>query len=454
MKRTHLKFPSRHISYLPKMTTRRFPGLARHGNAAYKSDGGDDDDGDDERGKLLKEIKKKVGDEIEKRGFVPKSEVEALIAEQFKGMDLEALRKYKKDSEENAETIRNFAEKLEKMEKRAKGGGEKVPSIASQIRSQLESRKQEWEDFRTRKVTSFPLELRAPTTMTIATHTGSSAYIPEPEIIPGLIDLPRNRPFMLAISNVSGTNKARIVWAEKRNAEGNADFIGEGEVKPLVDFEITTVDSVAKKAADAIKVSTEMLDDIDFMAAEIEKELQYLVEIKVSDGLLAGDGVGDNIKGLDAFAGGFVLTSIDVQDPNNADAIRAAIAQIRSLNFNANLAVINPVDAANMELEKGTDGHYIIPPFRSTDGTTISGVKVIEENGIPVGSVLVGDMTRFRVRILKTFTASYGWENDDFRKNLVTVIGEMRLHSYVPGNEVGAFVYDTFANIKSAIAAA
>lgn len=454
MKRTNLKFPSRHISYLPKMVTRRFPGLARHGNAAYKSDGDDDGDGDDERSKLLKEIKKKVGDEIEKRGFVPKSEVEALIAEQFKGMDLEALRKYKKDSEDNAETIRNLAEKLEKMEKRAKGGGERTPSIALQIRSQIEGRKQEWEDFRSRKVTSFPLELRAPTTMTVATNTGGSAYIPEAEIVPGLVDLPRNQPFMLAISNVTPTSKSRIVWAEKRNAEGNADFIGEGEVKPLVDFEIATTSSEAKKAADAIKVSTEMLDDIDFMAGEIEKELQYLVEIKVSDGLLTGDGVGDNIKGLDAFAGGYVLTSVDVQNPNNADAIRAAIAQVRSLNFNANLAVINPIDAANMELEKGTNGHYLIPPFKSADGTTISGVKVIEENGIPVGSVLVGDMTRFRVRIYKPFTASYGWENDDFRKNLVTIIGEMRLHSYVPANEVGAFVYDTFVNIKSAIATA
>lgn len=451
MKVTHLKFPSRPISYLPKMETRRFPGLARHGNAAYKSDG---EEGSDERSQLLKDIQKKVGDEIEKRGFVPKSEVETLISKQFEGMDLEALRKYKKDSEENAETIRSMAEKLEKMEKRAQGVTEKAPSIAQQIRSQLEKRKQEWEDFRTRKITSFPLELRAPATMLISTHTGSSAYIPEPEIVPGLVDLPRNKPFMMAISNVTPTSKARIVWAEKRNAEGNAEFIGEGELKPLVDFEIATFSSEAKKAADAIKVSTEMLDDIDFMAGEIEKELQYLVEIQASTGLLSGDGLGDNLKGLDAFAGGFVLTSIDVQDPNNADAIRAAIAQIRSLNFNANLAVINPVDAANMELEKGTDGHYLIPPFKSADGTTISGVRVIEDNGIPVGSVLVGDMTRFRVRIYKPFTASYGWENDDFRKNLVTIIGEMRLHSYVPGNEVGAFVYDTFANIKAAITAA
>src|ERR1044072_2304235 len=176
MKKTHLKFPSRPISYLPKMETRRFPGLARHGNAAYKSDG----DGDDERTKLLNDIQKKVGDEIEKRGFVPKSEVESLIAEQFKGMDLEALRKYKKDSEENAETIRAMAEKMEKMEKRAQGVTEKSPSIAQQIRAQLEKRKQEWEDFRNRKITSFPLELRAPATMLISTHTGSSAYIPEP----------------------------------------------------------------------------------------------------------------------------------------------------------------------------------------------------------------------------------------------------------------------------------
>ncbi|MEY4931157.1 MAG: hypothetical protein RI909_1881, partial [Bacteroidota bacterium] len=42
-------------------------------------------------------------------------------------------------------------------------------------------------------------------------------------------------------------------------------------------------------------------------------------------------------------------------------------------------------------------------------------------------------------------------ENDDFTKNLVTAVAEMRLHSFHSANDEEAFVYDSFADIKSAI---
>jgi hypothetical protein len=43
------------------------------------------------------------------------------------------------------------------------------------------------------------------------------------------------------------------------------------------------------------------------------------------------------------------------------DAIRAAIAQLQSLNFTDNIvAFVNPIDEANMELSKSADdGHYL-----------------------------------------------------------------------------------------------
>lgn len=456
MKKEYLKFSRRPISYLPQIVSRRTPGSYR--GASYKSGGGDPDDDEEEKKKLLSEIQKKVGDEIEKRGFVPKSEVEALIAEQFKGMDLEALRKYKKDSEDNSETIRNLAEKLEKLEKRAK-----VPEgvrqslrqeIRTQLRAQYDKNKEGFEKFKKGEIKNLQLELRVPATMLESTNLGGSPYLPMPGFEPGVIQIARQRPFMMSISNTGSTDRPSVVWTQKVNPEGEALFIGEGVVKPLIDFNISTTRTDAKKVADKIKVSTEMLDDIDFMASEIENELIYQIEIKTSTQLLSGDGLGDNLAGLDTFAGGYVLTSVKTTEPNNADAIRAAITQVRTMFFMPDIVVVNPIDATNLELTKASDGHYIMPPFMAADGTRIAGVRVIEETGIPVGSVLVGDMTRFRVRIYKAIAIYYGWVNDDFEKNLVTVIGEQRLFSFVPSNETGAFVYDTFANIKAAITAA
>lgn len=376
-----------------------------------------------------------------------------------------------KEFNEMVESVKAQAIKLQKLE----DGGKKSElaiSIASQLKAYIDANPEKWMAFKNRETLSFgvskakaadgkgteiksSIELtfytKAAGTMTIGNSTGGSAFVPNVEMVPGLIDLARNQPFIEQYANTSSTSSARIVWTEKTNPQGQAAMLAEGEVKPLISFEIKTNESFAKKVADKIKVSTEMLDDIDFIAGEIENELKYQVDMKVDGQLLAGDGTGNNLKGITEYAGGYVLTTIKTPTPNDADAIRAATAQIRSLNFNANYAFVNTIDGANMDLTKNNQGSYIIPPFQSANGLTIKGVQVVETNNIPVGSLLIGDMTKFVVRNYQAFAIHYGWVNDDFEKNLVTILGERRLHAYIADNNVGAFIYDDFDTIKAAL---
>jgi HK97 family phage major capsid protein len=325
-------------------------------------------------------------------------------------------------------------------------------SIKDQIKTQIEANADEWADFKSAKQKGFSLvlDLKTPATMTVGGNTGSSAYLPYREITPGYIDLVRNRPFIEQFANSSGTTSPNIVWVEKTNQEGQAGMTPEGAVKPLVDFEWKSNQSTAKKVTDAIKVSTEMLDDIDFMAAAIENELRYQVDILVDEQLTTGAGTGDNLKGIAEYAGGYVLTTVKTKTPNNYDAIRAAIAQMVSLNFDPTHVFINPIDGANMDLTKDENGRPLAMEYK-VNGSLFR-LTPIETNQIAVGDVLVADMSKYTVRNYKPFAVSYGWENDDFRKNLVTVLGERRLHAYAADNHAGAFVYDTFANIKTAIA--
>lgn len=352
-------------------------------------------------------------------------------------------------------------------------------SIKEQLEAYIKANPTKWEAFKSRETASFGtqkateiaeggksktdhhagIELtfhgKAAGTMTVTNNTNGSAFVPFVEMVPGLVPIARNQPFIEQYANTSSTSSSRIVWVEKTNPQGQAAMTPEGGLKPLISFEIKTNESTARKVTDKIKVSTEMLDDIDFIAGEIENELKYMVDIKVDNQLLSGDGTGSNLKGITAYAGGYVLTTIHTTGtPNDADAIRAAITQPISLNFRTNYAFINPIDAANMDLTKNTQGSYIIPPFQSSNGLSIAGVPVVETNQMAIGSLLVGDMTKFVVRNYKAFAIQYGWVNDDFELNLVTIIGERRLHSYIADNNVGAFVYDTFSNIKTAIAPA
>ena len=96
-------------------------------------------------------------------------------------------------------------------------------------------------------------------------------------------------------------------------------------------------------------------------------------------------------------------------------------------------------------MEKGDDNHYILPPFVTADGTRVAGTTVIESFSIDEGSFLVGDFTKSNLRIREEININLGYENDDFTKNMVTILAEMRAVHYIKLHHVPAFVKGTFA---------
>lgn len=306
------------------------------------------------------------------------------------------------------------------------------------------------------------VNIKAAATITRPTNiTGANASrLPVPEYMPGMVAVPEKSPSIVQVVDYSGTSNATIIWSDEANKEGDAEFIAEGEIKPLHDFEIQPKVSNAKKVAVAIKVSKEMLEDIDFMEAEIRGKLEKRVRLKVDEKVFNGDeGTNpDEFDGITQYAAAFVAgpLALSVVTPNNSDAIRACVSQIEissdtDRSFSPNYVFMHPGDVALMDLQKGADGHYVLPPFSSADGRRVYGLQVIASTRIPAGYVLVGDFTKSKVREYKGFEVTVGFENDDFRKNLVTLLGEMRLHHFISANEAVGFVYDQLSTIKTAI---
>lgn len=473
MKRTFIPFSGQPRNAM-KFHSRRMA-IRDFVSAAYKSDA---EGAVEAREELIKELKKQWGDDLQKRGFVTQAEIDKAVdakVKNFDGLDLDGLRAYSEDKKTTVKELGELRQAMETqgLELKALKEAQKAAlpdrkTIASQIRAAIEKDKDAFERFKRGESKSFGTDAkgnsgislegtRAAITMGVAASTNGSAFVPMPEVQPGLVDLHRNQPFLESYSNTSNTASPRIVWAEKHNPQGNAGWLAEGGLKPLVSFEIQTNESYAKKIADKIKVSTEMVDDIDFIAQEIETELRYQVDIAVDTALLSGNGDGSNgattLKGLTQYVGGYVLTSISTTTPNDFDAIRSAIAQVITLNMVPNIVFVNTIDGANMDLVKDTQGRPLALEYRTPDGKLYR-LTVVETNQMPIGSFLVGDMTKFKVRNYQPFSVSYGWVNDDFEKNFFTVLGERRLHAYVASNDTGGFVYDTFSNVKTAITAA
>jgi len=196
-----------------------------------------------------------------------------------------------------------------------------------------------------------------------------------------------------------------------------------------------------------------MLDDIPLMEAEVNEELRERINLEIDSQILSGDGLGQNLTGIlenaVPFAAGSFALAVD--EANNKDVLRIAINQIMVAQFMPNFILMHPSDVTAMDVEKASDGHYILPPFVNNDNTSVKGIPIITNTGITEGDYLVGDFTKSAVRFKEGLTFDVGFENDDFTKNFVTILAEARLVHRVKSNHYPAFVTGDFAVDKAAI---
>jgi HK97 family phage major capsid protein len=208
-----------------------------------------------------------------------------------------------------------------------------------------------------------------------------------------------------------------------------------------------------KKVTAYIKITKEMLDDVELMRSEIDQELTELINLKIDDQLLNGTGLTVNLTGIVTnatawAAGAFALA---IPSPTKWDVLRTALNQVRVNLFEPTYIVMHPTDVTSMELSKATDNQYIMPPFAAVDGTIVSGVRVVANTGVTIDKFLVGDFSKSGVRFKEGLTINVGYENDDFTKNLVTILAEARLVQRVKSNHYGAFVYGDFSDAITAL---
>jgi HK97 family phage major capsid protein len=237
-------------------------------------------------------------------------------------------------------------------------------------------------------------------------------------------------------------------WAEQEGPEGAPTAVAEGAAKPQIDFNWVEKSAKVEKIAAFIKVSKEMLSDLAGLRNEIDTELQETVLLKTDDDLWDANGTTPNIKGITAWATAFSMPAgLSADVDNKADLLRAAIAQVEANKFVANYIVMHPTDIAAMDIDKDGEGRYLLPPFRSSNGLAISGIPIVANLGVDQDKFLVGDFTKWHVRIREGFNIDVGLDGNDFTNNLVTILGEIRLVSYVKTNHAGAFVYGDFSNV-------
>lgn len=476
MKRKFIKF-----QHAPKIISRRLHLDGTTATAAYKSDGGEGGEGDDdddvitddpekEKKALFKEIEKRVGKEIEKRGYLNREAITGIITSTLKDVNIENLRNF--DGKKVSDSVKNIAAQLEKLEKRADlGGGDQ--QRGNPLRDMLANEKimKRIETvFRSKEVgQTVVLNVRAAAIMTMPNAIDDTAVVAIGDDVIESFSVDafakKRRPKEYIFDLVSRKTVAELTeyktWLEEGDEEGAFAIVAEGAVKPLVSKNLVRNVSKYKKVAGK-RIYTEEF-------AKFRKEAYGILEDLFNDQLMRNYAALLMTDVL-AKAASYVGTVLDGQYANPTDyhAIGAVAAQIESLDFEPDTLFINPQDKWRIALEQDANGRFFLNiPTVNPDGTiTMMGFRVFTSNRITAGEFILGESRLFKIEDEPvTIRMGYGINvttngdglvtavTSDFDTNQFRIISELFYHSYIPTNFEGSFVKANFADMKEALLA-
>ena len=247
---------------------------------------------------------------------------------------------------------------------------------------------------------------------------------------------------MRDLVNVGGVEGAYARWTEATAGEGAPDTVAEGAAKPQRDQDWVLKEAAVIKLAVFTKVSEEALEDIEWASEEIAADLVEQLMLKEDQYILSTISTA-----APAFDTTGTIFNANIPMANYMDVLRVACAQVAAGNFDANVVILNPADAAMMDLEKDAMGRYLW--VKQDDRVWY--LRVVESNNMTQGSFIVGDFARANYRIRKDVTMYAGREKDDLTKNLFTIVFELRGVAYIKENYKPAFVAGDFTTAISEI---
>lgn len=401
---------------------------------------------------MKEEIKKEVTDIINKsvEENVANATKDAATNEQVKSLQAE-IETLKKADEEKTATIKNMAEEIKKNNERPVQMSRKARKemYKEALKAELKANLAEIKDMKATNVSKAyalqkAIEKAAGTVLraNVTDGNGNAVYDQYSPIEPGVLRVQLPRMVMRDLVNVGSVEGAYARWTEATAGEGVPDAVAEGNAKPQRDQDWVLKEAAVIKLAVFTKVSEETLEDIEWASEEIAADLvEQLLEVedRYIMGVIATAAPAFDVTGT--------IFDAAVPTPNYMDVLRIAAAQVAAGNFDANTVVLNPADAAMMDITKNSIGGYLWVK----EDDRVWYLRIVESNNMTQGNFIVGDFSRANYRIRKDVTMYAGREKDDLTKNLYTIVFELRGVSYIKDNHKPAFVAGDFSSALTAI---
>ena len=268
-----------------------------------------------------------------------------------------------------------------------------------------------------------------------------------PNRLPGVNMLPQRRLTIRDLIAPGRTDTGLIQYVKETGFTNAAAPVAEGAAKPESSIKFDLVSETTKVIAHYFKASRQILSDFPQLASIINQRGMYGLKLVEENQILNGDGTGQNLSGLVANSTAYAAPFDPAGTETNIDVLRLAMLQVHLAEYAADGIVIHPSDWARVELLKDTTGRYLIGNPQGTTAPTLWGLPVVATQAMTVDKFLVGAF-RMGAQVFDQWQArvEVATENDDdFIKNLVTVLVEERLALAIYRDE--SFVYGDFGNV-------
>ena len=265
--------------------------------------------------------------------------------------------------------------------------------------------------------------------------------------LPGVIGMPNRRMTVRDLLTPGTMDGNALEYVKETGFTNAADMVAEGAKKPESSLKYDLVSTTAKVIAHYVKASRQILSDASQLASMIDGRLRYGLAFKEEQQLLNGTGVGQQLLGIIPQATAYANPLTPPGTPTSIDMVRLAMLQAFLAEYPATGIVMNPIDWARIELLKDTTGRYIIGNPQGSIGATLWNLPVVETQAVQVDKFLTGAF-KLGAQVFDRWQArvEVATENeDDFVKNMVTILAEERLALAVYRPQ--AFIYGDFGNV-------
>jgi HK97 family phage major capsid protein len=290
------------------------------------------------------------------------------------------------------------------------------------------------------------LEVKAIISSLTTDANGSAGDLLVPQRV-GMVDPVVRRMTVRDLLTPGRTNQGSIQYPKETGFTNSAATVSEttGPTKPQSEIKFDIVTTSVTTIAHWVLATRQILDDAPMLQSYIDGRLRYGLAYVEENQLLNGGGTGTDLNGIYTQATAFAAGTSVVATPTKLDVLRYAMLQGTLAELPATGHVLNPIDWANIETTKDTQGRYIIGNPQGSLQPSLWGLPVVSTQAMAAGNFLTGAF-RLGAQIFDREDARVEVsteDSDNFRKNLVTILAEERLALAVYRPE--AFIKGAFA---------